>query len=409
MRAQISAPGRSERAPYVFVMRALVEWARPTLQASQRHRFWWDRIAEQTVSGIFSAAGISVGETLQVRDPRFFRRVLIEGSLGLGESYVDGWWECDSLDVVIAALLRSGERGMLERSVGSLVEMRQSLLARAFNRQSVARARRDVSAHYDNDDLLFAAMLDRRMIYSCAYWKSANTLDDAQEAKLELVCRKLELRPGMRLLDLGCGWGGFARYAAERFGVHVVGVTVSKGQATAAERMCAGLPIEIRAADYREVRGKFDRIVSIGMLEHVGYKNYSLFMHSMHRCLEKEGLALVQVIGGLKSTTYIDPWMSRHIFPNAVLPSVAQIGTALEPLFVLEDWHNFGVDYDRTLLAWNANLERSWPQLGADLLTRRRWRYYLLSCAGSFRARHTQLWQIVLSPRGVSGGYRSIR
>ena len=266
-------------------------------------------------------------------------------------------------------------------------------------------------AHYDRDDALFRAMLGARIIYSCAYWERARTLDEAQEAKLDLVCRKLGLRSGHRVLDLGCGWGGFARYAAERYGATVVGVTIAGRQAALARQMCAGLPVEIRVQDYRQVLGRFDRVVSIGMLEHVGHKNHATFMQVVRRSLVDDGLALVQVIGNRVSTTMIEPWLDRHLFPHAVLPSVAQLGVALERRFVLEDWHNLGAHYDQTLLAWHGNVERYFAASPAryDDRFRRLWRYYLLCCAGSFRARYTQLWQLVLSPRGVVGGYHSLR
>jgi len=188
-------------------------------------------------------------------------------------------------------------------------------------------------------------------------------------------------------------------------------VTIAPLQAAAAERACAGLPIQVRVQDYRQITGRFDRIVSIGMLEHVGHKNWSTFMHVVRRCLAPDGLALVQVIGSRSANTGIDPWIDRHIFPGAVLPAVSQLGQALDPLFVLEDLHNFGADYDKTLCAWNTNFERNWAQLARrrDERFRRSWRYYLLSCAGAFRARRVQLWQLVLSPRGVAGGYRPLR
>ena len=188
-------------------------------------------------------------------------------------------------------------------------------------------------------------------------------------------------------------------------------MTIPARQAEAAPRLCARLPIEIRVQDYRQVVGRFDRVVSIGMLEHVGHKNHAAFMRVVHRSLKADGLALVQVIGNRESTTMIEPWLDRYIFRHAVLPSVAQLGRALEPWFVLEDWHNFGAHYDRTLLAWRDNVERYWSSSSEryDDRFRRTWRYYLLCCAGAFRARYTQLWQVVLSPRGVPGGYRSLR
>jgi cyclopropane-fatty-acyl-phospholipid synthase len=379
------------------------------------HSPGWFRFFERAVRGRLAASGIPVDEpscshAVRVHDLGFYRRAFVDGSLGLGESYVDGWWDCDALDEMFARLLGLADADDDAR-FGTFVGLRRELVARLRNRQSPKTASRNVALHYERDDQLFHAMLDRRLVYSCAYWNRANNLDDAQEAKLELVCRKLELKRGQTVLDIGCGWGGFARHAAERHGVRVVGITLSPRQAAIAAERCAGFPVEIHIQDYRQVAGRFERIVSLGMLEHVGHKNHATFMGALHRCLSPSGLALVQVIGKRRSTTNIDPWLDRYIFPGAVLPSVAQLGVAIEPLFVMEDWHNFGADYDKTLLAWHANFEAHWPELARrhDERFRRLWRYYLLCCAGGFRARHTQLWQIVLSPRGVAGGYQSVR
>jgi cyclopropane-fatty-acyl-phospholipid synthase len=251
-------------------------------------------------------------------------------------------------------------------------------------------------------------MLDTTMNYSCGYWERAQTLDDAQRDKMELVCRKLELAPGMRLLDIGCGWGGMARYAAEQYGVTVVGITISREQHDWATAKLAGLPIEIRREDYRDVRGHFDRVVSIGMFEHVGYKNYREFFRLCSERLTDNGLLLLHSIGSNTSVRATDPWLHRYIFPNGMLPSIAQIGRAIEPHFLMEDWDNFGADYDHTLMTWHRRIEAAWGQLGDQYDTRfqRMWRFYLLACAGAFRARNVQLWQVVLSKGGKARVYK---
>ena len=250
-------------------------------------------------------------------------------------------------------------------------------------------------------------MLDPRMTYTCGYWKDADNLADAQEAKLELICRKLQLMPGMRVLDIGCGWGSFMGYAAEHYGVSCVGVTISKEQAEWAQKRYAGLPLEFRLQDYRETNERFDRIVSIGMFEHVGRKNHRTYTEVAHRCLEDGGLFLLHTIGKNVRDTVPDPWIDKYIFPNGDLPSIGQIADAVDGLFVVEDLHNFGADYDRTLMAWHENFSSAWPNFSKNLgeRFRRMWNYYLLSCAGAFRARDIQLWQWVLSKEGVSGRY----
>ena len=362
---------------------------------------------------LLEPAGIELGGTrpqdIRVLDERFYTIGLRDGLTGIRDAFVEGWWETDRLDDVTHRMLISDANAIPYASRLTLAA--NAVVGRITNLQSIRKANQ-VRAHYDLGDDLFTAMLDRRRIYSCAYWAKASTLDDAQEAKLDLVCRKLKLVPGMRVLDIGCGWGGFARYASERYGVSVVALTVSRDQARIAAESCAQLPIEIRLADYRTLANdRFDAIASIGMFEHVGWRNYRLFMKLVASLLQPGGLFVLQTIGGNLSRTSYDPWLSRNIFPNAHIPSARQITEAAEGLLLLEDWHNFGPDYDRTLMAWYANFERAWPQLRARSgeRFRRMWTCYLLTCAGSFRARLNQLWQIVLATPGREGVYESVR
>ncbi|MFP4284054.1 MAG: cyclopropane fatty acyl phospholipid synthase [Desulfovermiculus sp.] len=340
---------------------------------------------------------------IRVHDQRFYARVLAEGSLGLGESYMDRWWDCDRLDQFFYRILSA----RLDNHVNPKKDWIPLLKARVLNMQNPVRAYTVGRHHYDIGNELYERMLDSRMIYSCGYWKEAGDLEEAQEAKLDLVCRKLGLEPGMRVLDIGCGWGGTAKFAAERYGVKVVGVTVSQEQVNYGQELCQGLPVDIRYQDYRSLTEKFDRILSLGMFEHVGVRNYRTFMHQVQNLLADDGLFLLHTIGRLESKTDCDPWISRYIFPNSMLPSAKQICEAFEGLFVLEDWHSFGPDYDSTLMAWHDNFTRSWEELRGIYDERffRMWNYYLLSCAGSFRARSNQLWQLVLSPHGINGRY----
>jgi cyclopropane-fatty-acyl-phospholipid synthase len=321
---------------------------------------------------------------------------------------MDGWWDCERLDEFFFRLLRSEAESKVKKNRDLLFQV---LLARLFNMQSKSKAFQIGERHYDLGNELFRQMLDQRMVYSCAYWKDAGTLEQAQENKLELIYRKLGLQAGMKILDIGCGWGSLLKYAAEKHKVQSVGITVSKEQVELARKICEGLPVEIRLQDYRDVDEKFDRIVSVGMIEHVGYKNYRTYMEIVNRCLKDDGLFLLHSIGGSTSVKSVDPWMNKYIFPNGMLPSIRQLGSAIEGLFVMEDWHNFSADYDKTLLAWYTNFESHWDEIKSNYDERfhRMWVYYLLSCAGAFRARRNQLWQIVLSKKGVVGGYKSIR
>jgi cyclopropane-fatty-acyl-phospholipid synthase len=343
---------------------------------------------------------------MQLRDASVLDRAIACGNLGLGEAYMEGAWDVRRLDDFFFRLLRSKATDRVQ----PWRLLIHSLLARVTNRQTKKRAWTVGKAHYDLGNEFYAAMLDPRMTYTCGYWTTATTLAEAQEAKLELICQKLGLRPGMTVLDIGCGWGSFMCYAAEKYQVNCVGVTISREQAEWARNRSAKLPIEFRLQDYREIDGRFDRIVSIGMFEHVGRKNHRQYMEVAHRCLNDDGLFLLHTIGKNARASTPDPWIDKYIFPNGDLPSIGQIGDAMDGLFVAEDLHNFGADYDKTLMAWHANFEAAWPRFSAQLGESfyRMWRYYLLSCAGAFRARDIQLWQWVLSKDGVANGYSRV-
>jgi cyclopropane-fatty-acyl-phospholipid synthase len=343
---------------------------------------------------------------IRVHDERLLQRVLARGTLGLGEAYMDGWWDCDQLD----ELVRRAQSADLIRHLISPTTLARVAQAKVMNMQSPRRAFTIGERHYDIGNDLYRRMLDSRMIYSCGYWRNADTLDAAQEAKLFLIANKLELEAGMRVLDIGCGWGGAAQFFAEKLGCEMVGVTVSREQAALARERCAGLPVDIRLQDYRELNEPFDRIYSIGMFEHVGVKNYRTYMDVVRRCLrDPDGLSVLHTIGALRSRSQTDPWIEKYIFPNSMLPSMAQIASAAEGRLVTEDVHNFGPYYDRTLMAWKANIDANWDELSGAYDTRfkRMWDFYLLASAGSFRSRKLQLWQFVMARDGVPFGYHA--
>lgn len=358
------------------------------------------RDLQQTLQDILSLADVHLNGTrawdIQVHEPSYYGRALSGGSLALGESYMDGWWDCDALDQLVCRLLTAH----IETKVRDMKRVIVNVLrAKIANPQKKSRAFKIGEHHYDIGNDLYRAMLDKRYVYSCAYWHNAETLDDAQEAKLDLICRKLGIKPGQRILDIGCGWGSFAKYAAEKYHAEVVGITVSQEQVTLGRELCKGLPVHIRLQDYRDLDEEYDHIVSVGMFEHVGYKNYRTFMEIVHRCLKREGRFLLHTIGGNISVTSTDPWISKYIFPNFLLPSGKQITAAAEGLFVLRDWHSFGTHYDRTLMCWHKNFTEKWDTIKDRYDTRfyRMWTYYLLSCAGSFRANRNQVWQILFT------------
>lgn len=363
---------------------------------------------KQRAIDLLALAGVRAADKppcdLCVHDERLYARVFAHGSLGMGEAYMDGWWDSDDLPGLFTRLLRAE----IDEELRTLDTLIAHLKARFVNLQRGEHAFEIGKAHYDLGNDLFQAMLGERLVYSCGYWAEATNLDDAQVAKLDLICRKLRLKPGQRVLDIGCGWGEALKYAAEKYGVEGVGITVSQEQAAYARALCAGLPVEIRLQDYHELDEPFDAIMSIGMFEHVGALNYRGYFEVARRCLQEDGLFLLHCIGSNGAPSRPDPWIEKYIFPNSMIPAMSQAATALEGLFVVEDWHNFGADYDRTLTAWQANFDAAWPALNHryDERFRRMWHYYLGVSAAVFRSRRNQLWQITLSPRGVPGGYR---
>jgi len=365
------------------------------------------------VKGLLSLSEIEINGSnpwdIQVHDERFYKRAVTEVELGLGESYMDKWWDVEKPDEMIFRIIRADLQNKVKHNYKVALQLAGFWL---INMQARRRAFIIGERHYDLGNDLFRKMLDKRMNYSCAYWKDAKTLDEAQENKLELICKKLYLKPGMRILDIGCGWGAFAKYAAEKYGVEVVGITVSKEQVALGKELCKGLPVELKLQDYRDVNEKFDRIVSVGMIEHVGYRNYRDYFVIAERNLKDDGLFLLHTIGEVRSVRNISAWTHKYIFPNGMLPSVAQLAKSVEGLFIIEDLHNFGADYDKTLTAWYENFSGSWNDIKDRYGERfyRMWKYFLLSSAGGFRARKSnQLWQIILSKNGVLDGYMPVR
>ena len=353
--------------------------------------------AESLIRGLLNEAGIEVGGSqewdIQVHDERLWDRIIRDRELGFGESYQDGWWDCPRTDLFLERLLLVNPTDHITPSPTLIA---QALLGKVTNRQTISKAKENASAHYDVGNDLYERMLDPRMIYSCGYWANSSNLEDAQVAKLDLIARKLRLEPGMRMLDIGCGWGGLAKYVAEEYGVEVVGISPAIEQVRLAKERTEGLPVTIKQLDYRSVTGTFDRITSVGMLEHVGPKNYADFFDACDGLLAPDGQMLHHTIGSNETKNRTDPWFDKYIFPGGVTPSIGQLSEASQKHFTAEDIHNFGPDYDKTLMAWWENISQHWDEIPSyDDRFRRTWNHYLLTSAASFRVRNLQLWQIV--------------
>jgi cyclopropane-fatty-acyl-phospholipid synthase len=368
---------------------------------------------EKRIADLFNLADVQIGGSrpwdIQVHNDRFYRRVMADGSLGLGESYMDGDWDCEALDQFFDRVISRhlGEKHGVTLPLAFLV-----MVSRIQNRQTIGRAKQAADVHYDLPIDIFEATFDKRLTGSCGYWKDAPTLNDAQNAKLELICRKIGLKRDDTVLDIGCGWGSFMGYAAENFGAKCQGVTISPVQVDYVKKRYAGLSVHPFLQDYRNFEGpKVDHLVSMGMFEHVGAKNYRTYFEHARRYMKDNGLFLLHTIWENERYPTIDAWQNKYIFPNGDLPSVGQITTAVEGLFVVEDVHNFGTFYDKTLMAWNENFQSNRHEMARRHGERfcRMWEYYLLQSAGAFRCRHISVGQVVLSPHGVRRGYESVR
>lgn len=382
---------------------------------------------QEKVAALLREAGIIINGKnvwdIQIPCDSVYERILRGGSLALGETYMEGLWRVERLDLFFEKILIAD----LDDKVKPWHFAFDYAYSVLFNRQTKTTSQEVAREHYDLGIDLYGSFLDPYNQYTCGYFKDTESLYIAQEQKLDLICKKLGLAPGMSVLDIGCGWGGFAKFAAERYDCRVVGISISREQIKYAKSYTANLPVKIINMDYRELdtlfdgrnshqqlSEKFDRVLVCGMLEHVGPKNYRELFSIISQSMKDDGLFLLHTIGGNKSTTRTDPWIDKYIFPNGVIPSVSQLGKAFEGLFVIEDWHNFGHYYYQTLMAWHENFCRHWDSLQSknemyDDRFFRMWEYYLLSCAGSFKARKNQLWQVVLSKNGVPGGYLSVR
>ncbi|MDH3452312.1 MAG: cyclopropane fatty acyl phospholipid synthase [Gammaproteobacteria bacterium] len=374
-------------------------------------------ITKAKLVAMLADAGITINGDqpcdLQVHDERLYGRIARNRTIAAGETYVEGWWDCERLDELFHRALDKE----LDQRLYSPWFLWRILSNSIFNQQTRSKSKAVANTHYNLGNDLYRAMLGESMAYTCAYWLQADSLDAAQFAKYDLVCRKLDLQPGDKVLEVGSGFGGLAKYMADRYGCEVVAISIAEQPVAYARTLCSELPVQVHLCDYRDVSVynpsglKFDKVVSVGVCEHVGYKNYRTLMKIVRAQIKEDGLFMLHTIGGNQSKNFTEPWIDKYIFPHGMLPSIKQLGASMENLFVVEDLHNFGADYDKTLMAWHKNFVDDWAQHRDKYGDRfyRMWSYYLLSCAGGFRARAMQLWEFVLSPRGVPHGYKTVR
>jgi cyclopropane-fatty-acyl-phospholipid synthase len=360
-----------------------------------------------------AADGLSA--RISVRDPRFWRRAALGGSVAAGESYADGDWETDDLTSVVRVLARNqAALAGMERGLAWLRRPADAAFA-ALRRNTRAGSRRNIAEHYDLGNEFFALMLDPTLTYSCAVFdRPGATLEEASLRKLDLVCQRLELRPGDHLLEIGSGWGSMALHAASRYGCRVTTTTISRAQRELARERVARAGLEDRVtvllSDYRDLSGRYDKVVSIEMIEAIGAEQYRAFFRKCSGLLAPGGLLALQAITIAdqhfeRARREVD-FIKRHVFPGSCIPSTTALLSAATRSsdLRLRQLEEYGPHYARTLSAWRANLEarRAEVERLTDERFRRLWRFYLCYCEGGFRERHVGVVQMLFA-RGAEG------
>lgn len=390
-------------------------------------------IEQKVVSEVFKAAGVRIGakgsHDLAVNDPAFFRRLLGDPLLQFGETYMDGLWDSPAVDEVVAKLFSAERDGRISTvlplwrvpGLAGLALIRHGyryIRDRLTNRQTRARSTTVAEEHYDAGNELYRLMLDPTLTYTSGVWAPGYTLEDAQNAKYDLIARKLGLKPGQRVLDIGSGFGGFARFAAKNYGAKVTGITISIEQLKAARALSAGVEgVEFLYSDYRDIphrfpKDAFDHVVSIEMIEAVGPKNLAEYFQAAHAALKDGGRFVIQAIANNRDVFNNNPWAGKYIFRDGVAPSTEQVDKAARRAFGRPvDRQRITGHYDKTLMAWHENFTRAWPQLKGEYGERfkRMWDFYLLAAAGLFRAGDIQLDQTVYVKGGRPGEEPRVR
>jgi cyclopropane-fatty-acyl-phospholipid synthase len=367
------------------------------------------------LSKLLAAADVQINGTrpwdMQVHNESTYARILKDGDLGAGESYMEGWWDCQQLGVMIEKVLRADVMSKVQLS---LVDKAKAVWSMLTGSKSTGSSKEQLCYHYDIGNDLYKAMLDPYMQYTCGFWRNgATTLEQAQLDKLDMICKKVNARQGCKWLDLGCGFSGLMKYATEKYSTVCTGYNLSTDQmGYGRDVLCAGLPITFVEGDFCKTLasvkdGKFDVVTNVGSIEHCGVNRYREFMQNAYNCIADDGVFLTQsILSGSKDTQYsFLAFLNKYIFPGGVSPTLTQLSQAMEGLFVIEDVHNFGEDYAKTLAAWHANLTQAWASLSANnpkytTKFKRMFDFYLLCCAGTFRARGLNLLQIVATKVG---------
>lgn len=338
-----------------------------------------------------------------IKDDAVIRRIFSGGhNLALGETYVEGLWDSNDIRKLVIELIKL-ERVKMQLGLHALPiflgEVLGKLLALFLPSNTLSSSRKNITYHYDISDDMFQRQLGPTMQYTCAYFHRPDmSLDEAQLAKMRIIAHKLDLRPGMRVVELGCGYGAFAYLLATEFGVHVTGVSLSNDQVAYAKKNFAHSRVDIRLQDYRNVEGVYDRVYSVGIFEHIGRKNYKTYFDKCYDLLAPDGIMLIHTIGwGVSGRWNPNTFMFKHIFPGAEIPHASHMTKKYTDRWHLEDWHNFGKSYSPTAQHWYANLEGSDEFEAMDESFKRMWRYYLLGGAAAFDSRRCSLWQLVFT------------
>lgn len=335
-----------------------------------------------------------------VNNNNFYTKLLKHGEIGLGESYVDKDWDSNNLEETLYNLIinqKKIENAIIKNSPNLIIKKLLDIPSDIF---STDNTKNDIKFHYDIGNKLYENMLGKSMLYSCAYfYKQGLSLDEAQYAKLDLIAKKLNLKEGMRVLDIGCGFGTAAIYLSKKFNVNILGISLSKEQINYFNSIYTGTQVQVIYKDYRELtrehNNSYDCIYSIGMFEHIGINNHIDYYNKCFKLLKTNGTMLIHTIVSNKRLYSHNSWITKYIFPGAELPHISDFTKKYTDNWLLQDLQCIGKSYSKTLLAWKKNINDSSVFNNYDDKFKRTWNYYLLLCSAAFRAREITVFQLV--------------